>query len=98
MWSKFFTEGKSYKLVLSTCSEYFEEIFERTQCKHPVIVLKDIKHEELEALLNYMYLGEVNVLQAELAGLINLISHQKTHSGEKQFKCYHCIKNFYSEK
>lgn len=66
--------GKFYpvhKLVLSTCSEYFEEIFERTQCKHPVIVLKDIKHEELEALLNYMYLGEVNVLQAELAGLIN---------------------------
>jgi len=66
-------DGKFYpvhKLVLSTCSEYFEEIFERTQCKHPVIVLKDIKHEELEALLNYMYLGEVNVLQAELAGLI----------------------------
>ncbi|KAK3894146.1 hypothetical protein Pcinc_002087 [Petrolisthes cinctipes] len=66
-------EGKFYpvhKLVLSTCSEYFEEIFNRTQCKHPVIVLKDVKHEELEALLNYMYLGEVNVLQAELAGLI----------------------------
>ncbi|CAL4067756.1 unnamed protein product [Meganyctiphanes norvegica] len=66
-------DGKFYpvhKLVLSTCSEYFEEIFERTQCKHPVIVLKDIKHEELEALLNYMYLGEVNVLQGDLAGLI----------------------------
>ncbi|XP_047478783.1 longitudinals lacking protein, isoforms H/M/V-like isoform X3 [Penaeus chinensis] len=66
-------DGKFYpvhKLVLSTCSEYFEEIFNRTQCKHPVIVLKDIKHEELEALLNYMYLGEVNVLQADLAGLI----------------------------
>lgn len=66
-------DGKFYpvhKLVLSTCSEYFEEIFTRTQCKHPVIVLKDIKHEELEALLNYMYLGEVNVLQADLAGLI----------------------------
>lgn len=66
-------EGKFYpvhKLVLSTCSEYFEEIFNRTQCKHPVIVLKDVKHEELEALLNYMYLGEVNVLQADLAGLI----------------------------
>lgn len=66
-------EGKFYpvhKLVLSTCSEYFEEIFSRTQCRHPVIVLKDVKHGELEALLNYMYLGEVNVLQADLAGLI----------------------------
>ena len=56
--------------MLSTCSEYFEQIFERTQCKHPVIVLKDILYDDLEALLNYMYLGEVNVLQEKLAGLI----------------------------
>ncbi|XP_042227451.1 longitudinals lacking protein, isoforms H/M/V-like isoform X3 [Homarus americanus] len=66
-------DGKFYpvhKLVLSTCSDYFEQMFERTNCKHPIIVLKDIRHEELEALLNYMYVGEVNVLQNELAGLI----------------------------
>ncbi|XP_076068827.1 uncharacterized protein LOC143041063 isoform X8 [Oratosquilla oratoria] len=66
-------DGKFYqahKLVLSTCSDYFEQMFEKTQCKQPVIVLKDIRHEELEALLNYMYIGEVNVLQQELPGLI----------------------------
>ncbi|CAL4092745.1 unnamed protein product, partial [Meganyctiphanes norvegica] len=66
-------DGRFYpvhKLVMSTCSDYFEEMFERTNCKHPVIVLKDIRHEDLEALLNYMYVGEVNVLQNELAGLI----------------------------
>ena len=56
--------------MLSTCSEYFEEMFERTQCKHPIIVLKDIKHDDLEALLNYMYIGEVNVVQEKLANLI----------------------------
>ena len=56
--------------MLSTCSEYFEEMFERTQDKHPVIVLKDIKCDDLEALLNYMYVGEVNVVQEKLAGLI----------------------------
>ncbi|XP_018010402.1 protein tramtrack, beta isoform isoform X5 [Hyalella azteca] len=65
--------GKFYpahKLVLSTCSEYFEEMFERTQCKHPVIVLKDIGADDLEALLSYMYDGEVNVLQENLSSLI----------------------------
>lgn len=56
--------------MLSTCSDYFEQMFERTNCKHPIIVLKDIRSQELEALLNYMYVGEVNVLQNELAGLI----------------------------
>merc|ERR1719259_647189 len=55
---------------MSTCSEYFEQMFEQTDCKNPVIVLKDIKSEELESLLSYMYVGEVNVVQEKLAGLI----------------------------
>lgn len=45
-------------------------MFERTQCKHPIIVLKDINSKDLESLLNYMYIGEVNVLQTELSSLI----------------------------
>ncbi|XP_045626248.1 zinc finger protein 131 isoform X12 [Procambarus clarkii] len=66
-------EGKCYplhKLVLSTCSEYLEKIFKSTPCKHPVIVLQDIKCSELEALINYMYVGEVNVPQSSLSLLI----------------------------
>ncbi|XP_045598540.1 longitudinals lacking protein, isoforms H/M/V isoform X25 [Procambarus clarkii] len=66
-------EGKFFpvhKLVMSTCSDYFAEIFEKTPCKNPVVVLKDIKKSDLEALLDYMYIGEVDVRQSELAGLI----------------------------
>ncbi|KAK4309639.1 hypothetical protein Pmani_018750 [Petrolisthes manimaculis] len=66
-------DGKFYsvhKLVLSTCSDYFCAMFDKTACKSPVIVLKDIKSEDLEALLDYMYLGEVNVRQSDLASLI----------------------------
>ncbi|XP_045125505.1 protein bric-a-brac 2-like isoform X14 [Portunus trituberculatus] len=66
-------EGKFYpvhKLVLSTCSEYFSDIFDRTPCKNPVVVLKDINCQDLEFLLDYMYIGEVNVRQNELSSLI----------------------------
>ena len=66
-------EGKFYsvhKLVLSTCSDYFSDMFERLDNKNPIIVLKDIKCADLEALLDYMYLGEVNVKQSELSSLI----------------------------
>ena len=45
-------------------------MLDRTNCKNPVIVLKDIKCEDLEALLDYMYLGEVNVRQSDLSTLI----------------------------
>jgi len=68
-------QGKFYqvhKLVLSACSEYFESIFENTPCKHPVIVLKDIKSDDLEALLSYMYEGVVSVAQNDLARLIKV--------------------------
>ena len=55
---------------MSTCSEYFEEIFTNIECKHPFVVIKDIDASEFDALLNYMYLGEVNVLQDVLPNLI----------------------------
>ncbi|KAB7506274.1 Longitudinals lacking protein [Armadillidium nasatum] len=45
--------------------------------KHSVIVLKDVKAEELEALLTYMYEGEVNVLQEKLSGLIKAAEYLK---------------------
>ncbi|XP_045583157.1 protein jim lovell isoform X8 [Procambarus clarkii] len=66
-------EGKFYsahKLVLSTCSDYFLKMFERTPCKHPIIVVKDVECKDIEALLSYMYAGVVSVAQNDLTQLI----------------------------
>lgn len=41
-----------------------------TQCKHPFIIINDVQPKDLEALLNYMYKGDVNVLQDSLPSLI----------------------------
>ncbi|XP_064097238.1 zinc finger and BTB domain-containing protein 17-like isoform X3 [Macrobrachium nipponense] len=67
------SDGRFYpvhKLVLSTCSDFFDNLFSRTDCKHPVVIVANVSHKDLEALLNYMYLGEVNVLQTELGNLM----------------------------
>ncbi|MCL4120910.1 UNVERIFIED_CONTAM: hypothetical protein GTU68_053712 [Idotea baltica] len=61
-----------HKFVLSTCSDYFNDIFEMTLCKNPVIVLKDVDCKNLEYLLDYMYIGEINVRQNDLASLVNV--------------------------
>lgn len=61
-----------HKLVLSTCSEYFMRMFELTPCKHPVVVLQDVKSKEMEALLSYMYAGVVSVAQSDLPQLIKV--------------------------
>ncbi|XP_064097227.1 protein abrupt-like [Macrobrachium nipponense] len=62
-------DGRFYpvhKFVLSTCSDYFEQMFEVGEQKNLMIVITDIGCEELETLLDYMYFGEVNVLQSDL--------------------------------
>ncbi|XP_020287827.1 protein abrupt-like [Pseudomyrmex gracilis] len=56
----------AHKLVLSVCSPYFKNIFKEYPCQHPVIILKDVKHAEVTALLKFIYQGEVNVRQEDL--------------------------------
>lgn len=41
-------------------------------CQHPVIILKDIKHAEIVALLRFMYQGEVNVRQDDLPSFLKM--------------------------
>lgn len=40
-----------------------------------MIVLTDINHKELETLLDYMYLGEVNILQSDLSMFMKAAEH-----------------------
>lgn len=42
-------------------SSFFLLFLQTTPCKHPVIVLKDILYNDLVALIEYMYQGEVRV-------------------------------------
>ncbi|XP_071650129.1 uncharacterized protein [Temnothorax longispinosus] len=62
----------AHKLVLSVCSPYFKNIFKENPCQHPVIILKDVKYEEITSLLKFMYQGEVNVKQDDLPTLLKV--------------------------
>uniref|UniRef100_A0A1B0A1U9 BTB domain-containing protein n=1 Tax=Glossina pallidipes TaxID=7398 RepID=A0A1B0A1U9_GLOPL len=60
-----------HRLVLAACSSYFESILAENPCKHPVIILpSEIKLWEIQALVDFMYKGEVNVTQAGLPQLL----------------------------
>jgi len=62
-------EGKklpAHKMLLSACSPYFRELLKGNQCSHPIIVLRDVKYDDLTSLLQFMYNGEVNVAQEQL--------------------------------
>lgn len=56
----------AHKIVLSVCSPYFKQMFKVNPCKHPIVILKDVGHGDLKDILEFMYLGEVNVLRENL--------------------------------
>ncbi|XP_069194823.1 protein bric-a-brac 1 isoform X7 [Procambarus clarkii] len=73
-------DGKSFsahRVVLSACSPYFQTLFQTNPCKHPIVFLKDVKGQELEALIEFIYKGEVSVSQSELASLISTAENLK---------------------
>ncbi|CAI6342854.1 unnamed protein product [Macrosiphum euphorbiae] len=61
---------KAHRVVLSACSPYFRELLKSTPCKHPVIVLQDVVFDDLQALVEFIYHGEVNVHQRNLSSFL----------------------------
>lgn len=57
-------EGRTivaHKIILSACSMYLRKIFKENPSQHSVIIFKNIKYDDLLAIVDYMYQGEVNI-------------------------------------
>ncbi|KAK2720164.1 hypothetical protein QYM36_004159, partial [Artemia franciscana] len=63
---------KCHRLILSSCSSYFETLLLGISHPHPIIILKDVKFHDLLALVTFMYTGEVTVPQTQASSLIKV--------------------------
>ena len=79
---------KAHKLILSASSPYFHTLFLSNPCKHPIIILKDVKFSDLKSIIDFIYRGEVNVPQIQLTSLLKTAETLKirglTEVGDKQ--------------
>ena len=68
---------RAHRIVLSASSGIFRQMFRINgglvnNKSDPVIMMWDVKAEDLKLLINFMYVGEVNVSQENLTSFLTL--------------------------
>ena len=63
---------KCHKMVLANSSSFFRRLLLANDHPHPMIVLHDIEADDLKTLVNFMYCGEIQVVQSEVRRLLKL--------------------------
>ena len=56
----------AHKLVLSSCSGYFEKILKQNKHENLLLCLEGISYTDLQHVLDYIYLGEVQIHQEQM--------------------------------
>ena len=70
----------AHKLVLSSCSEYFMNVFSNNKKhfqSHAMICLEGLNHADLNNILDYIYQGEVQLHQQELNRFLKIAERLK---------------------
>merc|ERR1712128_336399 len=57
---------QAHKVILSACSPFFRNVLRKNPHERPLLYLKGVKYKDILSVLNFMYMGEVNVAQEEL--------------------------------
>ena len=60
------TQFKAHKIVLSACSLVFKSIINNLSQSCSVIYLRGIQHQEMESILEFMYLGVATFYQERM--------------------------------
>merc|ERR1719234_1361010 len=61
-----------HKLILAASSNFFKRVLKNIKHSHPLIYMKGVKFSDLEALLSFVYHGEVNVAETDLKNCLAL--------------------------
>ena len=63
---------ETHKMVIIASSPFFEKLLKMNKHPHPLIYMRGVKSEDLEAMLDFFYFGEANVSQENLESFLDL--------------------------
>ena len=71
------TQVSAHKLVLSTSSEYFKEVFKRNKHSNTLMCFEGLSSQDLQNVLDYMYNGEAHIYQEDLDRFLTVAQRLK---------------------
>ena len=87
----------AHKVVLSACSPVLKALLVNNPHSHPLLYLRGIKQDNLQALLNFMYFGETQILEDKMNDFFNAAKDLKVKEINKPLDAGQC-KETLSEK
>ena len=63
---------EAHKIILTACSPFFSSILKRNKHSHPIIYMRGLRAKDLVSLVDFIYHGEANIYQEDLAGFLAL--------------------------
>ena len=71
------TKIEAHKVILAGSSSFFRELLKQSQHPHPLLYLGGVKGFYLSAVVDFMYLGEVNIAQEDLDNFLKAAEELK---------------------
>ena len=63
---------EAHKIILAASSQFFQNILKTNKHSHPLIFMRGVKSEELNAIIDYLYCGETSIYQEDLENFLKI--------------------------
>ena len=67
-----FKQIKAHKVILSASSSKFKAILLQSRLPDPIIYLTGVSYTEMQSMINFMYLGQTQIDQADLKHFLEI--------------------------
>ena len=63
---------EAHRIVLTSFSPLFKNLLKANKHQHPLVYMRGVKSDDLQAILDFLYCGEANVFQDSLDSFLSI--------------------------
>ena len=88
---------KAHKVILSSCSQFFNQVLAEISTQHPVLYLKGIQYAELSSIIRFIYMGMTEIAEEDLGRFMQAAQDLQIKGLQKKINSEVDIKNIINQ-